>query len=103
MSVRDKLRERADQRIFALETLRTVIEWINSTNPQSIYAQLQQKGTTVALTDEEFRQRFRDWLNASGDFIAKANELPTLLIEDSINIMKEVTRTAQQKATSESK
>jgi len=103
MSVRDKLRERADQRIFALETLRTVIEWINSTNPQSIYQQQKEKGSAATLTDEEFRQRFRDWLNASGDFIAKANELPTLLIEDSIKIMKEITEHAEPKTASESK
>jgi predicted butyrate kinase (DUF1464 family) len=95
MSTRDKIRERADQRFFALEILRTTIEWIKQTNPQDIYL----SGKATPMSDEELRQRYRDWVTQSGDLIEKSNALPSLMIEDAIAIMKEITGVANKEGT----
>jgi hypothetical protein len=101
MSMRDKIRESADQRFFAMETLRAVTEWIKATNPLDIF--LVSKGKEAStISDEEIRQRIRDWINKSGDLIDKGWSLPNLMLEDAVKVMKMVTKNAEQETTPES-
>lgn len=102
MSMRDKIRERNDQRLFGMETLKAVTEWISQTNPIDMFA-ISVKGKENIITDDELKQRMRDWIEKSGDLITKCWSLPDLMVEDAIKVMTEVTGLAITKETSASK
>lgn len=106
MSMRDRIRDSADQRFFAMETLRASIDWIKTTSPMEIYATTKVGKDDRVVGDEELKNKMRDWVNKSGDLIEKAWNLPTLMVEDAIQVMRKMTvatEIAIQKGTPESK
>jgi hypothetical protein len=99
--MREKIRESADQRFYAMETFRGVIEWIKVTNPLALFDV--GKAGLAGITEDELKQKMRDYVAKSGDVIDKGWALPNLMLEDCIRVLREVTGIAEQKATSESK
>lgn len=88
--LRTALRDRADLRFQAMEHCRFIIEWIKGTNPLEWVKEIEaKKGEKSIITEEEIRQKIRDWVNKSGDLIEKASEIPVLLTQDLIKVLKD--------------
>jgi len=102
MSLRDIVREKSEARYFAMDTLKTMIEWIKTANPQ-VYLFADVKGTKAGdepiIRIEDMRSRMTDWIQKSGDLIEKGWVLPELLLNDAIKVLKD----AQQATTSQIK
>lgn len=101
MSLRDIVREKSEARYFAMDTLKTMIEWIKTANPQSYIPDIKatKAGEEPIIRLEDMRARMTDWINKSGDLIEKGWVLPELLLNDAIKVLKD----AQQIATSQVK
>ena len=94
MELREKVRERQEAKLFAMDTLRSAIEWVKETNPQMyLTAEGAKKERDDIMPEEEFRGKMRDWIAKSGDLIEKTWELPTLLVDDAIKLLTEQTET----------
>jgi len=76
MDIKDYTREMADRRFAALETLKTITEWLNATKPTSFL----EKGAPVG--DDQIREIWRRWVDAYSDLFEKTKVIPDLLIED---------------------
>ena len=103
MSMKEKIRESINQRFFNMETLRTVIEWIKTTNPRELYVMQIGKETNSAVSEEELRQIQSDWVDKASELITKAWVLPSMMVEDAVKVMSEVTGHAVKEGTSQSK
>jgi len=101
MSLRDTVREKSEARYFALDTLKSTIEWIKTANPQAYLFTdaTTKKGEEPIIRIEDMRTRMAEWVNKSGDLIEKAWALPELLLNDAIKVLKD----AQPQTTSEVK
>lgn len=103
MSLRDIVREKSEARYFAMDTLKTMIDWIKTANPQAyLFADI--KATKTAgeepiIRIEDMRSRMTDWVQRSGDLIEKGWVLPELLLNDAIKVLKD----AQSQTTSPNK
>ena len=102
VDIKSQIRDRAEMRFFAMETLKGIVEWIKETNPQQ-YIETTKKDEVIS--GEEFKAKMRDWINKSGDLIEKTWELPYLLAEDAIRVLREATKRdeSEPERTSESK
>ncbi len=66
----------ADRRFAALETLKTITEWLSATKPTAFL----EKGAPVS--DDQAREIWRRWVDAYSDLFEKTKVIPDLLIED---------------------
>jgi len=104
MDVREEVRESAELRFAAMDTLRAISDFIKSNKPSALL-----EGATVAkgtevIADEEKRSMWRDWINFTKDMFEKQKELPYLMIDDIANMYKKRGPVSgQQKGTSEGK
>ena len=89
MSLRDTVREKSEARYFAMDTLKTMIEWIKTANPQTYLFMDAKKGEEAVIRVEDMRQRMTDWINKSGDLIEKGWALPDMLLNDAIKVLKD--------------
>lgn len=103
--IREKVRDSAEARFFAMETLRGCIEWIKTTNPQTYLVNPgETKKSDDVLSTEEIKTKMRDWVNKSGDLIEASWDLPGMLVSDAIRILKEREgERAEQETAPESK
>ena len=85
MEIREKTRERNEARYFAMDTLRMTVQWIKETNPQ-VYLS---KEAADAIGEAK-QAKMREWVDKAGDLIEKTWELPDLLVEDAIKVLKEI-------------
>ncbi|MDD5497814.1 MAG: hypothetical protein PHP36_05240 [Atribacterota bacterium] len=76
MDIKDYTREMADRRFAALETLKTITEWLSATKPTAFL----EKGAPVG--DDQAREIWRRWVDAYSDLFEKTKVIPDLLIED---------------------
>ena len=93
MSLRDTVREKSEARYFAMDTLKTMIDWIKTANPQTYLFIDVKKGEESAIRIEDMRLRMTEWVNKSGDLIEKGWELPELLLNDAIKVLKDAQQT----------
>ena len=112
--IRERVRDTAEARFFAMETLKGAIEWIRVSNPLNYLSVASASSEGVEsvkkksplpedmISREELTGKVRDWVNKSGDLIKKTWELPDLMVEDAISIMREM-RVANEERTPESK
>ncbi len=104
MDIREEVRESAELRYAAMDTLRAISDFIKNNKPSVLL-----EGATVAkgaevIADEEKRAMWRDWINFTKDMFEKQKELPCLMIDDIANMYeKRRPVSGQQKGTSESK
>jgi hypothetical protein len=91
MDIKEKTRERNEARFFAMDTLRMVIEWVKETNPQ-VYLS---KEASEAI-GEARQAKMRDWVDKASDLIEKTWELPNLLADDAIKVLKEAMNASKE-------
>lgn len=88
MEIKEKARERMELRIYAQETLKTVIDWVRSVKP-SEWLPPAGKGEEI-LTGDEVKAQWRDYINKGGALIAKAWKPAELLVDDLTAFMEEI-------------
>lgn len=98
--IKTRARERLELRIYAQETLKTIIDWIRATKP-SEWVPPGSKGGDEFLTPDEMKAKWRDWATKSADLIEKAWTPAELLVDDLTAFMEEMC--AKPKRTPESK
>ena len=99
MEIKERARERMEVRIYAQETLKTVIDWIRAVKP-SEWIPSQGKGEDFISADE-VKAQWRDYVSKGGSLIAKAWKPAELLVDDLTSFMEEIC--AKPKSPSESK
>lgn len=68
MEIKEKARDRMELRIYAKETLQTIVEWIRAVNPSEW---LPLTGKDSILTTEETKVHYRDYVDKGSKLIAK--------------------------------
>ena len=92
--IREKTRQSTDLRMYAMDTLRNTMEWVKTSNPEEWLTWT--TSDVGQYLSEQRKNKMIDWVNKSGDLIEKTWELPTLLVEDAIKVMKEVVNTNKE-------
>lgn len=92
--LKEKVKEQEEAQYFALGTLRGILDWIKETNPSTYLGK-----EAVSVIGDRFQGIMRDWVDKSGELIAKTWALPNLLADKAI----EVLTSAKTTSSSESK
>lgn len=98
MEIKERARERMEIRIYAKETLDTIINWIRAVKPSEW---LPQGGKEQTISDDELKTQWRDFTDQAGKLIKKAWEPAFLLVDDLTAFMQEIC--AKPKSPPESK
>ena len=98
MEIKEKARERMELRIYAQETLETIINWIRAVKPSEW---LPTGGKEATVSDDEVKAQWRDFTDQAGKLIKKAWKPAELLVDDLTAFMEEVC--AKSKSPPESK
>jgi hypothetical protein len=88
MEIKEKARERMELRIYAQETLKTIIEWIQTVKPTD-WIPAQGKGEDF-ISPDEVKAQWRDYISKGGALIAKAWKPAELLVDDLTGFMEEI-------------
>lgn len=94
-NIKERARERMEIRMHAQETLRTVMEWIKDTNPQT-WIPATTKGEEV-ISKDETKALFRDYIDRAGKLTEKVWRPAELLVDDLTKFMEGIV--AESKGT----
>lgn len=86
MEIKEKSRERMELRIYAQDTLRTVMEWMRSVKP-SEWLPTAKEGV---VSEDELKIQWRDYVDKGGKLMAKIWDPVGLLVDDMIGFMEEI-------------
>ena len=85
MDIKEKARERMELRIYAQETLKTVIAWIQAVKPSEWIPPM---GKEAIIGDDELKTQWRDFIDKGGNLIDKCWKPAELLVDDLTNFME---------------
>ena len=85
MDVREETREAAELRAEARSTLITVVDLLRATRP----SELVELGKGASIPQDTQDMLWRDWVNLLKDIMPRFKDLPILLLDDIIGILKE--------------
>lgn len=99
IDVKGIARERQEVRIHAMETMKTVVSWIEQANPQSWLPDSKGAGKSEdpIVSREESKLLYRDFVNQAGAIITKGWKPCELMIDDLTNLMETIV--AESKST----
>lgn len=98
MEIKERARDRMEVRIYAQETLKTIIEWIRTVKPSEW---LPPMGKEQTISDDETKAQWRDFTDRAGKLIQKSWKPAELLVDDLTAFMEEIC--AKPKGPPESK
>lgn len=98
MEIKERARDRMEVRIYAQETLRTIIEWIRTVKPSEW---LPPVGKELTISEDEVKAQWRDFTDRAGKLIEKSWKPAELLVDDLTAFMEEIC--AKPKSPPESK
>jgi hypothetical protein len=87
MDIKEKTKERMELRLYAEETLRTVMEWMRAVKPSEWIPQ-QSKGEDIIPSDL-VKAQWREYVDKGGAVIGKAWKILELSIDDLISFMEQ--------------
>lgn len=87
MDIKERARERMEVRIYAQETLKTIIEWIRTVKPSEW---LPPTGKEQTISDDEVKAQWRDFTDKAGKLIEKSWKPAELLVDDLTAFMEEI-------------
>jgi len=96
-------RDRMELRIHAIETMKTVVAWIDQANPQAWLPESkgEKKSEEPIVSKEETKVLYRDFVSQAGQIITKGWKPCELLIDDLTNMMEMIV--AESKKSPENK
>ncbi len=98
MNIKEKARERMELRIYAQETLKTIIGWIQAVKPSEW---IPPAGKDMIIGEDELKAQWREFIDKGGSLIEKCWKPAELLVDDLTNFMEETC--AKPKESPESK
>jgi len=87
MDIKGRARERMEVRIYAQETLTTIIDWIRAVKPSEW---LPPSGKDTTISDDELKAQWRDFTDKAGKLIERSWKPAELLIDDLTTFMEEI-------------
>ncbi len=87
MDIKERARDRMEIRIYAQETLKTLIDWIRAVKPSEW---LPAGGKDQMISDDEVKAQWRDFTDEAGKLIKKAWKPAELLVDDLTSFMEEI-------------
>jgi len=67
-----------------MDTLRMVLQWIGETSPTQYLTK-----ESAAAIGESTQAKIRDWVDKASDLIDKTWNLPDMLVDDAIQVLRE--------------
>lgn len=103
IDVKGIARDRMELRIHAMETMKTVVAWIDQANPQAWLPESkgEKKSEEPIVSKEETKVLYRDFVSQAGSVITKGWKPCELLIDDLTNMMEMIV--AESKKSPENK